>query len=103
MNSDNISYHKGSPTDRTDGVGILVNKKWKIRTKKVLSLPDRVSKLTLQLSRRYIIQIDKVYAPTIKNPNKEAERFSYDVTQVLNNNNRPFELLIVDLSANEGQ
>lgn len=47
----NMPYHQGTPIERTSGVLVLFNKKWKTRAKEVTGISNKVASSTVQLLR----------------------------------------------------
>lgn len=62
------------------GVAILINKRIKHLVINMYAVSDRVISVTLQLSRRYTMQIIQVYAPTSTANDTEAEQLYEDIS-----------------------
>ena len=100
---DHQLYCRGTPDGRNSGVGFLINRKLKHNIIHFDSLSDRVTSLTIKLSRRYTLQIIQVYAPTSSHSDEEVEEFYELVTQQLNKHNHHFKIVMGDFNAKIGK
>ena len=98
-----LLYHKGKETYKQNGVGFLVHKTIKSKVKEFYEVSERVVSLTLQLSRKHILKIIQVYAPTTTSTDEELEMFYEDVTQVFDHQRAQETSVMGDLNAKVGE
>ena len=79
LQSGHILYHSKANNGH-EGVGFLINKKWKDHTVKVNSINPRVAELVLCTTNRYKLKIVQVYAPTTYSE-EDINRFYNDVAE----------------------
>ncbi|KAL1447418.1 hypothetical protein WDU94_003530 [Cyamophila willieti] len=102
LNSGHIFYYRGTEKGGHNGVGFIVNRKYKNNILEFDSSSDRVARVVIQISKRYTFQITQIYAPTTSYTDEEIEDFYEEVSEMHQKGNSYVKVIMGDFNAGIG-
>ena len=103
LRSKHLLYSYGKEKVKQSGVGFLINKNLKDNVTGFKAVSDRVASVTIQLSKRYKLNIIQVYAPTSQSTQQEIDNFYDDLNSLLQGTRKHFNVIMGDFNAQVGQ
>ena len=85
LKSGHILFTKGHENKSTHGVGFLIHKSLAGNVINTNGISERIIQISLKVSKRYILVLTQVYAPTTSYTDEEVDYFYEQVAQCLSN------------------
>ena len=103
QDSHHLFYYRGKESEKSSGVGFLINREIAGNVVKFSSVSDRVAWIVIRLCKRYTLKVIQIYAPTSQSSDDEIESFYDDITQVMDQEKTKYTLLMGDFNAKVGK
>ncbi|MCH9657353.1 hypothetical protein K0U27_01435 [archaeon] len=97
LKSGNVLYWKGTNNKSQHGTGFLINKNIVGNITTYTAVNERMSKIIIQISKKYKIQIIQVYAPTSSYPDEEVEDFYNELGNFMRSDSNQMTIIILML------
>ena len=103
MKSGHILFTKGHENKSTHGVGFLIHKSLAGNVINTNGISERIIQISLKVSKRYILVLTQVYAPTTSYTDEEVDYFYEQVAQCPSNKKNHYNVVIGDFNAKVGK